>query len=196
MTDLLSGLFASKVRAAVLVFLLPRAHRGYSLTELARATGLSTSSLQHECYKLVDLGVLRDRREGNARRYRPNPENPTLAPLTALVTAAVGLGPMLRAAIEDLDIDGQVAIAGILAPTADPPALLVIGNVPFARFADLESRLAPLLATLGLPMPALTYYRRDDWDARLLSGNALVAAWRSGPGYSLYGPPIVPSWAA
>src|SRR5687768_18112538 len=33
------------------------------------------SSLQHECYKLTRLGLLRDERVGNARLYRPDPRS-------------------------------------------------------------------------------------------------------------------------
>ena len=60
MTDLLAELFSSKVRAAALGVFLPRPHCWFSLTELSRLLGLPVSSLQHECYKLARLGLLRD----------------------------------------------------------------------------------------------------------------------------------------
>jgi DNA-binding IclR family transcriptional regulator len=76
-------LFSSRVRAAVLALVLPRPHLGFSLTDLSRRLGLPVSSVQHECYKLTRLGLLRDERVGNARLYRPDPTWPLLEPLTA-----------------------------------------------------------------------------------------------------------------
>ena len=43
-----------------------QAHR-ISGPNFSRRLGLPVSSLQHECYKLVRIGVLRDRRAGNTR---------------------------------------------------------------------------------------------------------------------------------
>jgi DNA-binding IclR family transcriptional regulator len=71
--DPLAELFSSRVRSAVLTLVLPRPHLGFSLTDLSRRLGLPVSSLQHECYKLTRLGLLRDERVGNARLYRPDP---------------------------------------------------------------------------------------------------------------------------
>ncbi len=192
--ETLTGLFASKVRAQALGYLIPRNHRGFSLSELARATGISTSSLQHECYKLASLGILTDRREGNARRYSVNNDHPMVPALTTLVVLGVGMGPMLRAAVEDLDLTCRVAIAGSLDPGADPASVLVVGDATFLDFSVLEGRLANIFRAVDLPLPPLAYYADDDWQARLRSGNALVATWCAGPGTTVFGPPIVPSW--
>ena len=83
MPEPLAELFSSRVRAVVLALLLSRPHLRFSLTDLSRRSGMPVSSLQHECYKLTRMGVLRDERVGNTRQYRPNPAWPLLQPLTA-----------------------------------------------------------------------------------------------------------------
>ena len=100
MNEILSELFSSKLRAAVLEQMLPRPHVGYSLTDLSRLLELPISSLQHECYKLERIGVVKARRDGNSRRYRVNPDCAVLKELTALIVVAIGHEPALRASME------------------------------------------------------------------------------------------------
>ena len=102
MSEILAELFSSKVRAQVLGQMLPRAHLGFSLTELSRILGLPISSLQHECYKLERIEIIKGRREGNSRRYRVNAACPILPQLTALVVKGIGEAEALRAALEDI----------------------------------------------------------------------------------------------
>src|SRR3954467_3651237 len=105
--DPLAELFSSRVRAAVLTLVLSRPHVGFSLTDLSRRLGLPVSSLQHECYKLTRLGLLRDERVGNARLYRPDPTWPLRELLTALIVRAVPLEEALRGAVEGVPgLDG------------------------------------------------------------------------------------------
>ena len=129
MPDPLAELFSSRVRAAVLTLVLPRPHLGFSLTDLSRRLGLPVSSLQHECYKLTRLGLLRDERVGNARLYRPDPTWPLLEPLTALTVRAVPLQEALRGAIERVPgIDGAW-VSGDLSSRSDPVYLVVLGDL-------------------------------------------------------------------
>src|SRR4029078_7373956 len=90
MTELLSELFSSKVRAAVLGHVLPRPQVALSLTEFSRLLDLPLSPLQQECYKRERIGIIKARREGNSRRYRVNPQCAILPELTALGVAGGG----------------------------------------------------------------------------------------------------------
>jgi hypothetical protein len=172
--DLLEELFSSRVRAAVLCRMLPRPHLGFSLTELSRMLGLPISSLQHECYKLERLGILNGRREGNAYRYRGNPECALLRPLTALVVAAIGDDEALRAAFDEVDGVQAAFLSGDLSKDGKGPApLVVIGDVPLEELDALESRP---IEVLDLPPGAieLAYYRPDDWRSKLQQANPFV----------------------
>jgi len=174
--DLLEELFSSRVRAAVLCRLLPRPHLGFSLTELSRVLGLPISSLQHECYKLERLGILNGRREGNAYRYRGNPECELLQPLTALVVAAIGEEEALRATFDEVAGVQAAFLAGDLprAGTKTTP-LVVIGDLPLEEIDGLESRPVEVL---DLPRGAieLAYYRPDDWRSKVEQQNPFVLA--------------------
>ena len=120
MPDPLAELFSSRVRAAVLTLVLPRPHLAFSLTDLSRRLGLPVSSLQHECYKLSRLGLLRDERVGNARLYRPDPAWPLLEPLTALTVRAVPLEEALRGAVEGVPGIHGAWVSGDLTSQSEP----------------------------------------------------------------------------
>src|SRR3954452_14195579 len=166
--DVLEELLSSRVRAAVLCRILPRPHLGFSLTELSRLLGLPISSLQHECYKLERLDVLAGRREGNAYRYRGNPNCEMLTPLTALVVAAIGKDKALRATFDGVQGVQAAFLAGRLEKkiSGSPTPLVVIGDLPLEELDALESRPN---AVLNLPSGSieLAYYRPDDWRVKL-----------------------------
>lgn len=189
MTEPLAELFASKVRAAVLGHLLPRPHLGFSLTDLSRLLGLPISSLQHECYKLARLGVLRDARAGNARLYRPDPRSPLLPSLTALVVAAIGPEAALRAAVEGMPNLRLAFLAGSLAHgsnAAAPPHLVLIGELPLEEVDDAFARAAVALGSAVAPLE-LVFFRPVDWRARLAGGNRYVTELLDAPRLDLAG---------
>ena len=185
--DLLAELFSSRVRATVLRHLLPRPHLGFSLTDLSRALGLPISSLQHECYKLERIGVLASRRDGNARRYAPNPACPLLAPLTALVLADRGPGPFLAAAVEGVPGVETAFLAGTFPPpAAGTVRLVLVGEVPLE---ELDAALDRVAAALALPPDRveLAFFRPDDWRERASQANPYVADLLAGPRTDLLG---------
>src|SRR3954467_9268740 len=128
MSEPLAELFSSRVRAVVLALLLARPHLRFSLTDLSRRLGLPVSSLQHECYKLTRLGLLRDERVGNARLYGPDPTWPLLEPLTALTVRAMPLEEALRGAAERVPgIDGAW-ISGDIPSPRNAVSVVVVGS--------------------------------------------------------------------
>lgn len=186
MSDPLAELFASKIRAAVLGHLLPRPHLGFSLTDLSRLLDLPISSLQHECYKLSRLGLLRDARAGNARLYRPDPGSPLLPPLTALVVAAIGPRASLAAAVEGLPALDLAFLAGSLPPepTAEPLHLVLVGALAVEDVDGAFARAGVAVAPRPLE---LAYFRPIDWMGRRAAGNLLVASLLTSPRLVLKG---------
>ncbi|MDP9365415.1 MAG: winged helix-turn-helix domain-containing protein [Chloroflexota bacterium] len=188
MADPLAELFASKVRAAVLAHLLPRPHLGFSLTDLSRILGLPLSSLQHECYKLTRLGVLRDARDGNARRYRPDPRSPLLSPLTALVIAAIGPEAVLPAAVEKVPALELAFLAGRLPAdpgAGEPPHLVLVGELPLEEVDGAFARVGVALAAPD--RLELAYFRPGDWRERITAGNSYLSGLLAGPVVPLVG---------
>jgi hypothetical protein len=170
--DPLAELFSSRVRAAVLTLVLPRPHLAFSLTDLSRRLGLPLSSLQHECYKLTRLGLLRDERVGNARLYRPDPAWPLLEPLTALTARAVPLEEALRGAVEGVPgIDGAW-VSGDLTSRSDPVYVVVLGSLGVEELDGIFDRCrVALVPIVGAGRVELAYFRPADWKARMARGD-------------------------
>jgi hypothetical protein len=175
--ELLAELFSSKVRAAVLALLLPRPHIGFSLTELSRRLGLPVSSLQHECYKLTRLGLLRDERVGNARKYRPDPRFPLLESLTKLTLSAIPLPGALQGAAEQVPGLEEAWVAGCLDDSTAPLSLVLLGELELEAIDGVFERARKALTpTVGANRVELAYYRPGDWRARMDAGDPFVAA--------------------
>ena len=184
MSELLAELFSSRVRSAVLSLLLPRPHLTFSLTAMSRRLGLPVSSLQHECYKLTRLGLLRDERRGNARLYRPDSAWPLLGPLTALVVGALPLEQALAGAIEEVSGLDEVWAAGEFASRSAgsaPVYLVVIGSLDVETLDGIfdRARIA-LMPVAAAGRVELAYFRPADWRRRLAAGDAFAASLAGG----------------
>lgn len=197
-SEILAELFSSKVRAAVLGHVLPRAHLGFSLTELSRHLDLPISSLQHECYKLERIGVIKGKREGNSRRYRVNAACTVLRELTALVVKGIGQDQALRAALEDITGLAAAFIARNLPldPQSEseivslgPIPLVLIGEVSLEAIDATQARVA---SVLGLPVNRIesVFYLPNDWRTRLDQQSQYAVWLMSGPRTNLLGDPL------
>lgn len=173
-TELLSELLSSKVRAAVLGFMVAREESRFSLTELARALDLSISSVQHECYKLERLGVLKGRREGASRRYWLDRETPFVPVLMWLVLSVVGRDQLLRYSLTDIE-----GLEGALLTTASGrPAVTLIGDVGLEAFATVQERMSKILEVAPAEVD-VAFYGSASWQDHLASGDAAVERIRA-----------------
>lgn len=189
-SGLLQEIFSSRMRAAVLGQMLPRPHLRYSLTELSRLLDQPISSLQHECYKLERIGVLRGRREGNTRRYGVVREFALYRPLTQLITAALGPEASLRAALEGVTGLDAAFFSGTIPnnPTGTPARLVLIGDVPLEEIDAVQER-ATLAVNVACEHIETVFYRLDDWRERLNQGSAYATSLLNGPRIDLIGDP-------
>jgi hypothetical protein len=191
-SDVLAELFSSRIRAAVLAHLLPRPHVGLSLTDLSRRLDLPISSLQHECYKLTRLGVLRDQRAGASRLYRPNPEWPLLPALTGLVGGAIGTDAVIAGAVEGVPGLTRVVVAGELPPRreTDLVYLILVGDLSIEDVDAIYARVAALIAALVAPHQLeLAFFRPDDWRARVSQPSDFWAQVLTGKTVQFEAPP-------
>jgi DNA-binding transcriptional ArsR family regulator len=173
-TELLAALLSSKVRAAVLGFMVAREESRFSLTELSRALGLSISSVQHECYKLERLGVLQGRREGASRRYWLDRDTPFVPVLMWLVLSVVGREQLLRYSLTDIEgLDGVV-----LSTAPAGSAVTLIGDVGLEAFATVQERVSKILEIEPAAVD-VAFYSPASWQEHLSSGNAAVERIRA-----------------
>jgi DNA-binding transcriptional ArsR family regulator len=191
-TEILAELFSSKVRAAVLEQMLPRPQHGYSLTELSRILDLPISSLQHECYKLERIGIVRARREGNSRRYRVDRTCPVLPQLTALVVAAMGPAQALAATLEGIPglqtafLASALPLSASVAATSEPIPLVLIGEISLEAIDAAKERVAELLSLPADRIEAV-FYRPSDWQSRLDQRSPYAVGLLDGPRTDLVG---------
>ena len=198
MNELLAELFSSKVRAAVLGYMLPRPQLAFSLTEFSRLLDLPISSLQHECYKLERIGIIKGRREGNSRRYRIDRTCPILPELTALVVSALGQEAAIAATLSDV-AGLEAAFIGRVLPiderqdsesnSAAPIPLVLIGEISLEEIESSVERVADLL---NLPTSRFeaVFYLPGDWQTRLDSQSQYAVWLVSGPRTDLVGNPL------
>lgn len=171
---LLGEVLSSKVRASLLGWVVPRLDTGFSLTELSRDLGAPISSLQHECYKLERLGVLKGRREGASRRYHVQLDHHLSRPLISLVIATLGLETVLREAIADC---GRVDVSVIAGPEplsgSDLLVLAVIGNVNLEGLARAQRRVSMVLG-IDPDRLELAYFQRENGERDDIAMHPLV----------------------
>jgi hypothetical protein len=184
----LAELFSSRVRTAVLELVLARPHLRFSLTELSRRLGLPVSSLQHECYKLTRLGLLRDERVGNARLYGPDAAWSLLEPLTALTVRAMPLVAALRGAVEGVPGIDCAWVSGDLGSPEAPVYVAVVGNLGVEELDGVFARCrVALVPVVGPSRIELAYFRPADWEARLVRADPFTMALRVGNRIELCG---------
>lgn len=179
--DVLSELLSSKVRAAVLGFMVAREESRFSLTELSRALGLSISSVQHECYKLERLGVLKGRREGASRRYWLDRETSFVPVLMWLVLSVLGQEQVLRFALTDIE-----GLEGAIMTVSPRPSVTLIGEVGLEAFATVQERVGKIVEVDPADVD-VSFYGSTTWQEHLASGEAVVDRIRTANPTVLFG---------
>jgi DNA-binding transcriptional ArsR family regulator len=171
--DRLAGLLSSQVRAGVLARALTHPDERFSLTEMARTLGLAISSVQHECYKLQELGLFTVRRDGASRRYTLLVDDPVARALRDLVVATLGLPGAVERALADLPGLAAATLLGAVPPRAGQTALVLIGDLSLETVELGQRRVAWLL---DAPEEAveIAFFRPADWLARRDAGHPLV----------------------
>ncbi len=86
---LLAPIFRSDGQARLLAALL-LADDELSVTELAEYAGLAYPTAHREVARLLDAGILIERRVGRTRLIRANPASPITAPLREILTVTTG----------------------------------------------------------------------------------------------------------
>ncbi len=171
-SDVLVELLSSRVLAAVLGFLVAHDEGRFSLTELARYLDLSISSVQHECYKLERLKVLKGRREGVSRRYWLDRETPFVPQLIDLVVTVLGRESLLGHAMADVQ-----GLHGALLAVAPQPQLVLIGELGLEELEIVQERAARLM---GVDADAIdiAFYGTTSWREHRSGDSAMMARLR------------------
>ncbi|MGC4191418.1 MAG: helix-turn-helix domain-containing protein [Thermomicrobiales bacterium] len=189
---MLAGVLSSRVRAAVLAWLVPRQDAAWSLTEIARGVGMPISSVQHECYKLEGLGILTGTPVQGSRRYALDRTFPPTDPLVHLVYAAWGFPALATEALSDLGSapssasgDGlQEASLRYRGTSIHDATLVLIGDVSLDQLAAAQTRIARLL-DIDPDALDVAFFRAEQWSSHIEGRDPLVTRLLDLPGISL-----------
>lgn len=184
---MLAGVLSSKVRAAVLTWLVARQDAAWSLTEIARGVGMAISSVQHECYKLEGLGILAGTPVQGSRRYALDREFPPTEPLIHLVYAAWGFPALATTALSDLgtpDAGLREASLRYRGTAVQDATLVLVGDISLDLLATAQTRIARLL-DIDPDALDVAFFRADQWSARVDERDPLVTRLLALPGIPL-----------
>lgn len=129
-------LLRSRTQGDLLALTYLHPEREYTLTEAARLIGTSVKSVHTEADRLVQAGLLADRRVGVARLIRAETNTPLARPLTDLLAVTYGPLPVLTDALREVRGVDRAYIYGSWAArysgeAGPPPAdvdVLVVGT--------------------------------------------------------------------
>ncbi len=99
---LTAPLFRSDGQARLLAELFLSGADELNLNELAGRTGLAYGTVHREVGRLLKAGLLSERRLGQARYVRPNPDSPLTAPVRKLLLVSAGPVPLLAGELCDI----------------------------------------------------------------------------------------------
>jgi predicted nucleotidyltransferase len=131
-----------KTRRALLSRLFLEPQRAFRLRELARLTGISAGSVQHELKQLLHADLVVRSDQADLVTYRANTASPVYEDLRAIVEKTSGIDVMIRDALLKAQKKIQLALVyGSLAKGANRAGsdvdLLVVGTLEFAALVAL-----------------------------------------------------------
>ena len=187
MSDLLTTLFGSAARKAVIAFLFSRPGESFYVTQIARSTGLAASNLSVELRRLAAAGIVETHKSGVERFYSANPRLPIFEELRSIAVKTSGVADILREALARISgvrlafIYGSIA-SGEITPASDVD-VMVVGD---ARFSDLVAALSEPAARLGREVSPRVYSEGELRD-RAAAGGAFFAEVLAGEKIFLVG---------
>lgn len=189
-SDRLAGVLFGKSMRAILALLYGRPDRRFYAREIARAAGMSPSTLQRDLAALADAGVLARAVEGRQSYYRANPACPIYAELKGIAIKTFGAAGVLKELlvpharrIRFAFVYGSVAKGS--AAAASDVDLLWVGDL---RPSELVLPLAAAERRLGRRISVVAYSEAE-FAALAARQNHFIATVLRGPQLWLIGDP-------
>lgn len=175
-------LLRSRIQGDLLALVYLNPEEEYSITEAAQRIGASVKAVHQEVSRLVEAGLLADRRVGTSRLVRSEQDSLLTRPLTDLLAVTYGPLPVLTRALAGLEGVERAFIYGSWAaryngepgPMPADVDVLVIGDVDPD---DLDDRAREAEAVLRREVNILRV-RPATWDGQ---DDPFVATVRARP---------------
>ncbi len=161
-------IFRSEAQARILAWLLPHPDREQPIATLVPIAGTAQPNVLREVNRLLQSGLLNERRAGRARLVSANTNSPFYAPLVELLDRAYGPAELIPTALATVPGIEQVVIVGSWAhryhgEQGPPPRDLDIVVVGTPDRRALRRANATLEDTLGLPVQIIVVTPQE-WD--------------------------------
>jgi predicted nucleotidyltransferase len=160
-------IFRSEAQARILTWLLLAPDREQPIAALAPIAGVAQPNTLREVNRLVEGGLLRERRAGNTRLVSANTASPYFEPLVQILGRAYGPAHVVPQELSGLSGVERVVIFGSWArryhgepgPPPNDVDVIVVGT-PSSR--ELRRANARLEERLGVPVQ-ITSVTPQDW---------------------------------
>lgn len=160
-------IFRSEAQARILAWLLLVPDREQPIATLVPVAGVAQPNTLREVNRLVDGGLLRERRAGNTRLVAANTASPYFEPLVQILGRAYGPAVVVPRALSEIPGIERAVIIGSWArryhgesgPPPNDVDVIVVGAPPPRA---LRRANAQLEEQLGVPVQ-LTVVTPEDW---------------------------------
>lgn len=162
-------IFRSEAQARILAWLLLTPTREQPIATLTTISGVSQPAVLREVNRLLEAGLLQERRAGNTRLVMANTSSPYFQPLTQILARSYGPAHVVPDELADVPGIDQVVIVGSWArryhgEAGLPPRDLDVVVVGHPDRRALRRANARLEERLGWPVQ-ITAVTPEDWDA-------------------------------
>jgi predicted nucleotidyltransferase len=144
--NLLAELLSSKTRAEVFRLLFGVTEEHLHIRAIERRSGLAIGSVQDETRKLVTLGIVVRRKDGNRTYYEPNKKHPLYPDIRRIVLKTSGLTDILKQALDKATgIQCAFVFGSVAAGTENAESdidLMVIGSIGLRKLSSFLSGVA------------------------------------------------------
>lgn len=143
--NMLAELLSSRVKAEIFRLLFGAIPRELHVREIERQSGLADATVRQELKRLLRLGVVESRLDGNRTYYRANTRHPLYPDIRNLALKTSGLVESLREALASPDIKLAFVFGSVAAGAENAESdidLIVIGSLSLRQLSRLLSGVA------------------------------------------------------
>jgi predicted nucleotidyltransferase len=141
----LAELLSSRVKAEIFRLLFGATPRELHVREIERQSGLADATVRQELKRLLRVGVVESRIDGNRTYYRADTGHPLYPDIRNLVLKTIGLKDALCEALASSDVKLAFIFGSVAAGTENAESdidLIVIGSLSLRQLSRLLSGVA------------------------------------------------------
>jgi predicted nucleotidyltransferase len=146
--NILGQILSSNVRAEIFRLLYGMDRKELHLRDIERRSGFAIRTVRQEASKLLRLGLIQERRDGNRVYFKANIEHPLCGDICNLVMKTSGLADVLQKALAGADLSFAFVFGSIAAGTQKPESdidLFVVGKIGLRGLSTLLKNASDIL---------------------------------------------------